>query len=82
MNVYHFLLKLLYRNKTEILFSGAPVITGVNVDWLSEREVVAISSSVIGFPEPDLNFFKGQQLIDPNSPPDGHRVTDSKEISQ
>ena len=74
MNVYHFFSKII-----EIpLFSGAPVITGVNVDWLSEREVVAISSSVIGFPEPDLNFFKGQQLIDPNSPPDGHRVTDSK----
>ena len=44
------------------------------MEWESQREVVVISASVIGFPKPDMSFFRGQQLIDPNSPPDGHQI--------
>ena len=44
------------------------------MEWESQREVVVISALVIGFPKPNLKFFRGQQLIDPNSPPDGHQI--------
>ena len=44
------------------------------MEWESQREVVVISASVIGFPKPDMSFLRGQQLIDPNSPPDGHQI--------
>ena len=54
------------------------MITGVRADWLPDRQVVRIFSSVTGFPAPDVTYFRGQQLIDPNNPPPGHRVINGK----